>query len=261
MKTVAAALAALAILSGSTLAHAGIVVTEQEVIDQGNGQPVTRNSTVMIQGNKQKRVTDRAQVVIDLDNNKMFLMSPAKKQYVEIAFPPSGPMAQMMSQRMSTLNFKKTGGSKTVTGYPCQEYTGSGSMMGNQYTVTGCFSTKAPGASDFDAFQKAMAAKVKGTPMAMQGQVPDGIPMQLDSTTKITNFSMPGMSPDQAAKMKQMLANRPAVVSKTTVTQIASKDLPADTFTVPADFTKQEMPAGGPMGGAAPPPPSQKSDQ
>ena len=71
---------------------------------------------------------------------------------------------------------------------------------------------------------------------------------------------MPGMSPDQAAKMKQMLANRPAVVSKTTVTQIASKDLPADTFAIPPGFSKQEMPAGGPMGGAAPPPPSQKSD-
>ena len=43
--------------------------------------------------------------------------------------------------------------------------------------------------------------------------------------------------------------------------QHAVEDLPADTFTVPADFTKQEMPAGGPMGGAAPPPPSQKSDE
>jgi len=162
----------------------------------------------------------------------------------------------MMSQRMSTLSFKKSSnGSKTVSGYPCQEYNGAGTMMGNQYSVTGCFSTKAPGARDFDAFQKTMAAKVKGTAMAMQGQVPDGVPMQLDSTTRITNFSMPGVSPDQAAKMKQMMANRPPVVSKTTVTQIASKNLPADTFTVPADFAKQEMPSGGPLGGAAPPAP------
>jgi hypothetical protein len=56
------------------------------------------------------------------------------------------------------------------------------------------------------------------------------------------------MSPEQAAKLKTMLANRPPVVSKTTVQQIASKDLPADTFAVPAGFTKQEMPNGG-MGG------------
>ena len=249
MKKIAVAFAALAIFAASTVAHAGVVVTEQEVIDQGNGQPVTRNRTVMIQGNKQKMVTDHAQVVTDLDNGKMYLINPEKKQYIEMPFPPKGPMAQMMAQRMSTLSFKKAAGAgKTISGYPCEQYSGAGSMMGNQYSVNGCFSTKAPGAHDFDAFQKTMAAKVKGTPMAMQGEVPDGVPMQLDSTTKITNFSMPGMSPEQSAKLKAMLANRPPVVSKTTVQQIASKDLPADTFTVPAGFTKQEMPNGG-MGG------------
>jgi len=269
MKKFAAAFAALVIFAGSGAAHAGVVVSEQEVIDQGAGQPVTHNRTVMIQGNKQKMITDRAQVVTDLDSGTMYLMNPEKKQYVEMPFPPKGPMAQMMSQRMSTLNFKKTGGSKTVSGYACQEYTGAGSMMGNQYSVTGCFSTKAPGAKDFDTFQKTMASKVKGTAMAMQGEVPDGVPMQLDSTTKITNFSMPGMSPDQAAKLKQMLANRPPVVSKTTVTEITSKDISADTFKVPAGFTKQEFPSGGPMGGrmgggapAAPAPsPSEKSPE
>jgi uncharacterized protein DUF4412 len=259
MKKFAATFAALVIFAGSGAAHAGVVVTEQEVIDQGTGQPVTHSRTVMIQGNKQKMVTDRAQVVTDLDNGTMYLMNPAKKQYVEVPFPPKGQMAQMMTQRMSTLSFKKTGGKKTVAGYACQEYTGAGSMMGNEYTVTGCFSTKAPGAHEFDTFQKTMAAKVKGTAMAMAGEVPDGVPMQLDSTTKITNFSMPGMSPDQSAKLKQMFANKPPVVSKTVVTQIASKDLPADTFAVPADFSKQEMPAGGPTGAgtsAAPPPAS-----
>jgi hypothetical protein len=256
MRKIAATFAALAILAGAGAAHAGVVVTEQKVIDQGTGAPVTHSRTVMIQGNKQKMVTDRAQVVTDLDSGKMYLMNPEKKQYVEVPFPPKGQMAQMMSQRVSTLSFKKTGGSKTVSGYPCQEYIGAGSMMGNGYSVTGCFSTEAPGAEAFDAFQKTMASKVKGTAMAMQGEVPDGVPMQLESTTKMTNFSMPGMTPDQAAKLKQMFANRPPVVSKTTVIQIASKDLPPDTFTVPTDFSKQTMPAG-PMGSAAtgaPPP-------
>jgi len=37
---------ALAIFAGATSPR-GVVVTEQEVIDQGNGTPVTRNRTVM----------------------------------------------------------------------------------------------------------------------------------------------------------------------------------------------------------------------
>jgi hypothetical protein len=249
VKKSVAAFAALIIFAGPAAVHAGVVVTEQEVIDQGNGQPITRGRTVMIQGNKQKMVTDRAQVVTDLDGGKMYLINPEKKQYVEVPFPPSGPMAQMMSRGVSTLNFKKTGSSKTINGYACEEYNGAGSMMGNEYKVNGCFSTKAPGAADFDGFQKKMAAKVKGTPMAMQGEVPDGVPIELDSTTRMTNFSMPGMSPDQAAKLKQMFASRPPVVSKTTVTQIASKTLSADTFAVPAGYTRQQMPMNGPMGG------------
>ncbi len=259
MKKFAAIFAALVIFAGSGAARAGVVVTEQEVIDQGSGKAVTRSSTVMIEGNKQKRITDRGEVVIDLDSGTMYMMNPEKKQYVELPFPPKGPMAKMMSQRMSSVKFKKSGGSKTVSGYPCQEYTGAGSMMGNAYTVNGCFSTKAPGAKDFDSFQKKMAKTVKGTVMAMHGDIPDGVPLELDSTTKMTNFSMPGMSPDQAAKLKKMFANRPPVVSKTTVTKIASKNLPADTFKVPADFTKQEMPMGH-MGGGAPPP-SQKTPE
>jgi Domain of unknown function (DUF4412) len=256
MKKFVAATAAVFMLAALGIAHAGVVVAEKETVDQGNGKTATSDRTVMIQGNKQKMVTDRAEVVTDLDKGVMYLMSPTRKIYIEMPFPPTGPMASMMSQQMSTLNFKKSGPSKTVAGYACNQYSGAGSMMGNQYSVNGCFSIKAPGARDFDNFQKAMAAKVKGTPMEMQGQVPSGIPMQLDSTTKVTNFPMSGMSPDQAAKIKQMLANRPPVVSKTVVTQISSKDLPAETFIVPAGYTKQQMPQGphgaGPMGGLGP---------
>jgi hypothetical protein len=256
MKKIVAASAAFLMLAAFGAAHAGVVVNEQEIIDQGTGKTATRERTVMIQGNKQKMVTDRAEVVTDLDKGMMYLMNPTKKVYIEMPFPPTGPMAKMMSERMSSLNFKKSGPAKTVAGYSCQQYAGAGSMMGNQYSVNGCFSTKAPGARDFDHFQKAMAAKVKGTAMEMQGQVPDGIPMQLDSTTKVTNFSMPGMTPDQAEKIKQMLANRPPVVSKTVVTTITSKELPDDTFVVPADYTKQDLPQQGPTGAPAAPAPA-----
>ncbi len=261
-KSIAAIVAAL-MLAALGAAHAGVVVDEQETMEQGAGHTVTRQRTVMIQGNKQKMVTDRMQVITDLDKGVMYLVNPAQKQYMEMPFPPQGPMARMMSDRMSTLNFKKSGGKKTILGHDCEQYSGAGSMMGNEYSVTGCFAAKAPGAKEFDAFQKAMAEKVKGTSMAMHGQVPDGIPMELQSTNKLTNFNAPGMSPEQAAKIRQMLANRPPMVSKTVVTKVTTEKLANDTFTVPAGYTKRVM--GHPMppaGGMPPgPPPGAKAPE
>ena len=77
---------------------------------------------------------------------------------------------------------------------------------------------------------------------------------------KMGNVSIPGMAPEQAAKINQMMAGRPPVVTKTVVTKIAAQKLAEDTFTVPPDFKKKELPAGpsmggmhmGPMGGKAP---------
>jgi hypothetical protein len=256
MKKTIAAIAGVMMLAAIGAAHAGVVVDEQETMQQGAKQAASRQRTVVIQGNKQKMISNRIEVITDLDQGKLFLIYPAQKQYMELPFPPQGAMARMMTNQMSTLQFKKSGGKKTILGYSCAQYSGAGSMMGNQYSVTGCFSTKAPGAKEFDAFQKAMADKVKGTPMAMQGQVPNGIPMELVSTTKLTNFSAPGMTPEQAEKIRQMLANRPPMVTKTVVTKVTTKKLSADTFAVPAGFTKREMrqPAPPPAGAGAPPP-------
>lgn len=256
MKPFAAAFAATMLLMlAAGAAHAGVVVEEQEIVNRGTGQPQTHNRTVMIEGNKQKMVMDRETVVTDLDKGVMYMLDPQHKTYLELPFPPHGRMAAMMAGAgASTLNFKKTGSRATVAGYSCDEYNGTGNMMGNQYTVKGCFSTKAPGSADFTAFQRKMEVKVKGTPMEMTGSIPDGVPLKLDSRTKLTHVSVPGMSPEQAAKLNQMLAGRPPVVTETTVTKIASRSLTADTFTVPAGYTKQEMRMPQtPSGGGAPP--------
>ncbi len=251
MKKSIAAIIGVLLLAALGAAHAGVIVDEQETMQQGPGQTATRQRTVMIQGNKQKMVSNQVEVVTDLDTGTMYLIYPAKKQYMELPFPPQGQMAKMMGDRMSTLNFKKSGGKKTIHGYGCEQYAGSGSMMGNKYSVVGCFAAKAPGAKEFDAFQKTMSAKVKGTAMEMHGQVPDGIPMELTSTTKLTNFNAPGMSPAQAEKIRQMLANRPPMVTTTVVTKVTTKKLAADTFAVPAGFTKREMSQTGQMAPSA----------
>jgi len=259
MKNFGAIVAALLMVLTGAAAHAGVVLEEQQTLDRGNGQPMNETRTVMVEGNKQKTITSRSQVLIDLDKSAMFVISPERKAYVEMPFPPQGKMGQMMAQRMSALDFKKTGNHKTIAGYPCDEYIGSGNMMGSEYSVVGCFSPSAPGAADFTAFQKAMAAKVHGPGGEAKTGVPNGVPLEVTSTTKMTSFSMPGMTPDQAAKIKDMLSKRPPVTNKTEVTKVSSEAIAASTFSIPSDYQKQEMPppgappsgnmSGGPSGG------------
>lgn len=248
MKTTGAALAVILIVATAGGAFAGVVIEETQVIDRGNGAPETQTHKVMIQGNKQKAVDESGQErVTDLDAGTVTMVSRARKAYVQMPFPPEGLPAMAGGTRFT---FKKTGASKKVAGYSCDEYTGSGSMGGQEYTFKGCFSKTVPGSSDFSSFQKAMAQKVKGTPIAGIVNVPDGVPMELDSTTKVTHLQAANMPPAEAAKINEMLAKRPAIVTHTTVTKVMSENLPADTFQPPAGYQRQEMGMMGPRMGA-----------
>jgi hypothetical protein len=122
--------------------------------------------------------------------------------------------------------------------------------------MTGCFSDSAPGASDYNDFQRKMADKVKGTPMANMGQLPPGVPLTLSITTTLGNLPTAGMAPEQAAKLKQMFANR-QLVTKTTVSRITVQSLPADSFQIPSGYQQQRMPPmlGGMGGGGSTNPP------
>ncbi len=255
MKLSSAAIAAVFILSGVTSVFAGVVVNEQQEIDSGDGHSTNQNVVLMIQGHKQKTQVGDNTMVLDLDKGTRTIMSSAQHAYVEMPFPPNRPA----NANMSPMTFKKTGAHDKVVGYSCDEYTGSAVMGGNQSNLKACFSTVAPGSKEFTAFNRIMAEKVKGTALSMMSGMPDGTPMRLETTTKITHVSMPGMTPDQMAKINDMLAKRPPTVTHMTVTKIAVEDLPPDTFTVPAGYTRQQLgqgagrpPGAPPAGGAGP---------
>jgi len=251
MKTITAALAALAFALAAAPALAGVVITQDQT---ATGQFGERKSeqTIMVQGNKQKMVTQDRQVITDLDNNAMYLIDPVHSNYIQIPFPPTGAMAVAVAHAAGAMDFKKTGTTRTVLGYSCQDYTGSGQSMSGDYTVTECFSTSAPGTKEFTAFQKAMADKLKNVVPA--SNTPDGIPLAADSTVQMNKMKLPNLPPDQAAKLQQQLANMKPVVTKTTVTKLEEKTLPADTFTVPAGYTARQMgvPPGAPAAAPAP---------
>ncbi len=260
MKKFASALPAIAILAFAAIAGAGVVVDEQQIIDQPDGNKVTRTRTVIIEGDKQKSIIDNGErsVITDLGKGTMTMVDGKQKTYVEFPFPPKqGGTAAMPGAVSPTISFKKTGSHSKIIGYSCDEYSGAGTVGGNSVSMSGCFSDLAPGAADYSNFQHKMADKVKGTTMANMGQIPPGVPLRLTITTTIGSTPAMGMSAEQANKLKQMLANR-QFVTDTTVSKISTKSLPSDSFQVPSGYQKQQLPPmfGGIGGGAQPAPPA-----
>ena len=244
-------LAALSLsVIGSPL-FAGVVLT-QEIVTNSGSSSSTDDRTVMIEDNKQKVVMREQTIVLDLDGGKMILLNPTTKTYTELPFPPRGQMATMM-QNVGGINldFKKTGTMQTISGYQCQQFDSNAKSPMGEFSASGCFSSAAPGAAQYAAFTQHLAKKFQDAGLAKTtGNQPDGIPIKLETTTKLTNFSIPGMPPEQAEKLKAMMANRPPTVSKTTTTSIKTADLPSDTFGIPAGYTERKIGLGGGGAGA-----------
>src|ERR1700730_12824154 len=256
-----------ALVAGMTLAMtalpaaAGVVITQKQHVTSGTNSR-DQEQTISVQGNKQKMVTEKHTIITDLDAGKMYVLDPNAKSYFQIDFPPQGQMATMMAASTNgAMNFKKAGTTREIAGYKCADYNGGGHMMAGDYTVKECFSSTAPGAQEFAAFEKNMADKLKsaGTPTGT-GEIPGGEPLALDSTMKMGKVNIPGMSPEQAAKINEMMAKRPPVSTSTMVEKIETKKLAEADFAVPSGFTKRDLPGPGKKtmkpGAMKPPPPA-----
>lgn len=256
MKQIAAVFACLLFAAGAAgVARAGVVIDEQVTTSTSSGPPVTHTRQLLVQGHKEKMLSERNVFVIDLDKGTMMLIDPDQKAYAEMPFPPR--MSAVGPANALDLNFKKTGKERKVIGYGCTEYHGAGHTAMAEVSTSGCFSTSAPGAAEFNDFTQAMAKRLKAA-NAMAGTMPNGIPLTMDSTRKLSSsFAMPGMSPEQAARLKAMMAKQSPQTTKTVVTKIATRELPADTFTPPTGYTRRGAgprpampPAKGPGGSA-----------
>jgi len=75
------------------------------------------------------------------------------------------------------------------------------------------------------------------------------VPLAMDVSMKMGMgmVNIPGMAPEQAQKIKEMMAKRPPIVTSQVVEKIESKKLAESDFEIPSDYTKKEMPtAPGP---------------
>lgn len=259
MRKSVAALACAAVLAlCAAPALAGVVITERETTTGGPHAHSTER-TLMIQGHKERIVTQRHEIILDLDKGVLYALDSAAKTYAELPFPPSGAVAHLFGgPALHTMNFAKSGKSRTVMGYKCEEYAGSGKYMMAEFSILSCVSNKAPGAAEFNAFQKTMVAKLKSVAADMPSAAPEGVPLAEDTTTR---FTMGGpdvakLPPDVAERLKKELASRPPMLIRTEVTKLSVKQLGAETFRPPAGFTKSEppRPSHPPKSGSAAPP-------
>ena len=244
MNKLAAIVPAVVVLGFVASVWAGVVIDEQQTIDQPNGTKVTRNRTVMIQDDKQISIIDNGarSIITDLGKGLMTMIDGARKSYVELPFPPRAPgMAAMQGGLFPTIHFKHTGAHETIQGYSCDDYSGEGTVGLNSVSMSGCFSTAVPGADDYSNFQRQMADKVKGTTVANLGQIPHGVPLKLKIVTTLGNLPAAGLSREEANKLNQMLTNR-QFVTETTVSKISVKSLPPDSFEAPGGYQREQLP-------------------
>jgi hypothetical protein len=158
--------------------------------------------------------------------------------------PPKGMMAAVMAREGVGVGYEKAAGTHKEGGYACQDYAGTGAAMDAKLDVTLCAASEAPGAKEYVDFQNALSDKLKGSKLERKGEVPDGIPVK--STTVFTQVPRPlppKFDPKVAAQYEAHIAaaNRNPPTTVTTVTKIEVKNLPADTFVVPKEFTEQHL--------------------
>jgi hypothetical protein len=206
----------------SQQAHAGVVLSETEVRN-AFGNSVTLDRTVYVQGNKQKIESKDGQIIIDLDKKVIYKVDPELKRYSEIALN-DGP--SLSSQpHVTSLDLRKTGITRAVGGYSCEEYQGAQKVGTINLTISMCMSKDIPGAAEITAFQDELFSKFTGSPSPA---IPLSLPLERRSKVEAKAI---GKSPDA-----QHSISPPAMTTDTQVKRIQVKNLPATTFQPPAGF-------------------------
>lgn len=238
MRFKVAAAIALMVAMAATTAAAGVIVSQDVVVSNQAGTKKSEQ-TVMLQGNKRKVITSDRIFITDLDLGRMFVLVPGTNKAGDVPFPPTGEVLASLAQQGISVELKKGTGTHKVAGYDCQDYAGSQRLSHYNIDVAECVASAAAGAQEYVAFTTAMNAKLKGTPLQPKGEVPGGIPVSSTVTSTLIPFPIPrNFPPELAAKVRADNAKAKPVVTRTAVTKIQVKDIPASEFVVPARYLK-----------------------
>jgi hypothetical protein len=242
MKFTVAAATAVVFALAATTASAGVVISQEVVRTDTTGEHKAEE-TVMIQGHKRKEIAGDQNVITDLDAGERYFINTTRKLISPMAFPPSGMYERILAREGISVELKKTGGTHKVAGYDCQDYAGSTIIASSNVSLTECVASAAAGAREFVEFRKAMVQKLEGLPLQPKGEIPDGIPVSSTVSWVLLPATPPkGFPPEMVAQLKAAAAKNKPITTRTTVSKIEVKEIPADTFVPPADYNKAEIP-------------------
>jgi hypothetical protein len=190
------------------------------------GQPATKgNMTIYIKGSKMKvdNMGQSMSQIVDIDSGMMFIINPAQKTVMTATVDQMKQYAGMLGQAgQGGASAQKTGNSKEVNGYPCEEYKITTSGMVSSETIA-CVSDKIESA-EFEKFRKfsedltkfgALPADIKGYPVVSD-----------------TKMSIMGQN----------------VTSHSEIVSVSYDAVPDSVFAIPSDYKTTEMPQMPKMG-------------
>jgi Domain of unknown function (DUF4412) len=230
------------------------VTIVQKTTGKGAGEQTTR-----IKGNKMRIETvsgdNTTAVLMDLDTQQMTMLDVKKKEAVVM---PVAQLQEAMGKAGATVNIKSkvtpTGEKKTVSGYPCTVHDiaiampfvmGEGGEAAMTMLMQGpaCLSKELPGQAEFSRLYKTAAEKgfiftdpraAKGPGASMAKGVAElqkaiaeaGVPIEQTTTIKLDGQGM------MVGMMNKMIGGS----TTSTLVKVDEETIPADLFTVPADY-------------------------
>jgi hypothetical protein len=216
---------------------AGVVVTEVKTIGPAQA-PHAEQFTLIVHGRKEKIVGDNQAIVTDLEAKVFYLIYPTPMVLTQLPFPGDPPTLATVAGTPLDADYQKTGHSRTIAGYSCDEYAAT---VNNLYTVTtvlSCFATNVPGAPEFSEFRRDLLNKLGASGAKISASLPEGILMAQETSTRLEEHKLNQLNPAIARRLRRQAMRTASQVNKIEVKKIEVKDIPGNAFQLPWGYSE-----------------------
>lgn len=231
----AAAAFAVIVLSARTV-PAGVVITEIRTSGSAKA-PHAEQITFLVQGKKEKIVLDNESIITDLEAKTFTWLYPTAKLLNTLPFPGDPPTRATVAGLALDTDYRKTGNTRTVAGYSCEEYLATETTPYTVTTVSSCFATSFPGSDAFSAFRQDLLGKLRSASAKISSSFPDGLLMTQEVTVRLDEDGVKKLPPATVRRLRKQTMRATAHASKIEVKSIELKELPDNTFEIPAGYS------------------------